>query len=95
VIDKQHVRHIAKLARLIVTEQESELFAMQIGSILEYIDQLNSIDTRTIEPTAYVSPRHDPLRNDEEQKPMPREDLLLNGPCVKNGYFAVPKVKMQ
>lgn len=92
MIDNEQIKHIAKLARLVVTEEEMVVFTKQIGSILEYVETLSSADTDGVEPMASVSPRHDPLRNDEIRDSLPREELLQNGPNVKNGYFAVPKV---
>ena len=92
MIDKEQVKHIAQLARLVVTEEEIAVFTKQIGSVLEYVETLSSADTDGVEPMASVSPRHDPLRDDEIRDSLPREELLQNGPDVKGGYFAVPKV---
>jgi aspartyl-tRNA(Asn)/glutamyl-tRNA(Gln) amidotransferase subunit C len=92
MIDTEKVKYIARLSRLVVTEEEARVFTKQIGAILTYVEQLGSVETDGVEPTAFVSPRHDPLRNDVLQGSMPRNELLRNGPCVKNGYFAVPRV---
>jgi aspartyl/glutamyl-tRNA(Asn/Gln) amidotransferase, C subunit len=92
MIDREHVKHIASLARLALSEHEIEMFTGQLGSILEYADQLGKVDTENVEPASFVSPRRDPLRDDVEQSSLPREKLLQNGPCIKKGHFAVPKV---
>jgi aspartyl-tRNA(Asn)/glutamyl-tRNA(Gln) amidotransferase subunit C len=92
MIEREQVKHIAQLARLVVTDEEIESFTKQIGSILEYVEKLNTVDTSGIEPTDDVAPGRDPHRNDEVQGSMPLEKLLQNGPCVKKGYFAVPRV---
>lgn len=92
MIDRNHVIHIAKLARLAVSEQEIAIFTGQLDAILAYSEQLNAADTTGVEPTSYVVPLHDPLRDDKEIPSLPREELLRNGPLVKNGYFAVPKI---
>jgi aspartyl/glutamyl-tRNA(Asn/Gln) amidotransferase, C subunit len=92
MIDREHVKHIASLARLALSEKEIEMFTGQLGSILQYADQLGKVDTANVEPTSFVSPRRDPLRDDAVQPSLPREKLLQNGPRVKNGHFAVPKV---
>jgi aspartyl-tRNA(Asn)/glutamyl-tRNA(Gln) amidotransferase subunit C len=92
MIDKEHVAYIANLARLSLSDREAESFAGQLGSILDYIEQLNKADTANVEPTAFIAPAHDPLRDDAETPSLPPETLLINGPKVKNGYFAVPKV---
>ena len=92
MIDKDHVKHIANLARLAVSEEESEMFTGQLGAILGYVEQLDKVETSAVEPTSFVAPEHDPLRDDSEKQSLPREELLKNGACVKKGYFAVPKV---
>ena len=95
MLDKEQVKHVARLARLAVSEEEIETFTGQLGAVLHYADHLNAVDTTNVEPTAFVSPEHDPLRSDTEKPSLPREELLRNGPSVKNGYFAVPKVISQ
>jgi aspartyl-tRNA(Asn)/glutamyl-tRNA(Gln) amidotransferase subunit C len=92
MIDREHIKHIADLARLSLSEKEIGLFTGQLGSILQYADQLGTVDTANVEPTSFVSPRRDPLRDDVERPSLPREKLLQNGPLVKKGHFAVPKV---
>jgi aspartyl-tRNA(Asn)/glutamyl-tRNA(Gln) amidotransferase subunit C len=92
MIDKQHVKYIADLSRLSLSDAEIEAFTYQLGSILENIDQLNKADTTGVEPTAFIAPARDPMREDAETPSLPRDKLLQNGPKVKNGYFAVPKV---
>ncbi|MBN2037196.1 MAG: Asp-tRNA(Asn)/Glu-tRNA(Gln) amidotransferase subunit GatC [Chitinispirillaceae bacterium] len=92
MIDRDTVLQVAKLARLQLSEQEIEQFTVQLGSIFEFVDQLNSVDTSAIEPTCFVEPLHDPLRDDVEQPSLLRDELLQNGPNVKQGFFAVPKV---
>jgi len=95
MIDKNVVTHIAALARLSLSENETESLTHQLGSILTYVEQLNTIDTSTIEPTAFVAPMHDPLRDDSEMPSLAPADLLANAPKAANGHFAVPKVIQQ
>jgi aspartyl-tRNA(Asn)/glutamyl-tRNA(Gln) amidotransferase subunit C len=92
MIDKEQVKHIASLARLVVTEEEVAVFTKQIGSILHYVEALSAADTDGVDPMVSVSPRNDPLRNDEVLASMGREALLRNGPNVKDDCFAVPKM---
>ncbi|MGB7568744.1 MAG: Asp-tRNA(Asn)/Glu-tRNA(Gln) amidotransferase subunit GatC [Chitinivibrionales bacterium] len=92
MINREHVKHIAELARLALSEKEVEMFTGQLDSVLQYSDQLNKVDTADVEPTSFVSPERDPLRDDVIQPSLPREKLLQNGPNVKKGHFAVPKV---
>lgn len=92
MIDRDLVQHIASLARLALSEKEIEMFTEQLGSILQYADQLGTVDTGNVEPASFVSPLRDPLRDDVVQPSLPKEELMRNGPRVKNGHFAVPKV---
>lgn len=92
MIDKETVKHVAKLARLAVSEDEVESLTHQMGSILDYVEQLNKVDTSMVEPTAFMAPLHDPLRDDVKKDSLATQDLLANGPSVKKGHFAVPKV---
>jgi aspartyl-tRNA(Asn)/glutamyl-tRNA(Gln) amidotransferase subunit C len=92
MIDKDVVKHIASLSRLSLSESEAESYSHQLGSILSYVEQLDKIDTSGVEPTAFIAPVHDPLRDDTETPSLPSGTLLANGPKVVAGHFAVPKI---
>lgn len=92
MINREEVLKVAKLARLEFSESEIAGFTAQLGSILDYVAQLETADISGVEPTCFVAPSHDPLRDDVESPSLPVERLLANGPCVKKGHFAVPKV---
>jgi len=92
MIDREQVLHVAQLARLELTEDEIVNFTAQLGSVLGYMNQLDEADTAGVEPTCYVVPSHDPLRDDAEADSLPPEAALANGPSVKKGHFAVPKI---
>ncbi|HMD67646.1 MAG TPA: Asp-tRNA(Asn)/Glu-tRNA(Gln) amidotransferase subunit GatC [Chitinivibrionales bacterium] len=92
MIDKEHVKYIADLSRLSLSDAETEAFTHQLASIIGNMDQLNKADTSGVEPTAFIAPARDPMREDSETPSLPREKLLENGPKVKHGHFAVPKV---
>jgi aspartyl-tRNA(Asn)/glutamyl-tRNA(Gln) amidotransferase subunit C len=83
MITREQVLKIAKLARLELSEAEIENFTGQLGSILDFTEQLNQLDTSAVEPTCFVAPSHDPLREDSEKPSLPREEVLQNGPKVK------------
>ncbi len=75
------VRHIAKLARLDLSEAEVEQFPGQLTSILEYVGQLQAVDTKGVEPTAQVTGLQNSLRPDDIRPPMAtREGLLGTSP---------------
>jgi aspartyl-tRNA(Asn)/glutamyl-tRNA(Gln) amidotransferase subunit C len=92
MITREQILKIAKLGKLKLTETEIENFTGQLGSILEFVEQLDRVDTKGVEPTCFMEPPHDPLRDDTEKPSLTPEEILQNGPKVKNGFFAVPKV---
>jgi aspartyl-tRNA(Asn)/glutamyl-tRNA(Gln) amidotransferase subunit C len=92
MITSEQTKHIAKLARLAVTDEEIASFTKQIDAVLSYVEKLDTVDTAGIEPTAYVANRRDSLRNDEARNSLTQERLLENAPSVKGGCFAVPHV---
>ena len=86
------VRHVARLANLSFTEQELELFTRQLGSILEYIDKLNELDTSRIQPTSHVTRMEQVLREDRTAESLSVPQALANAPESKDDHFTVPKV---
>lgn len=95
MIDKRVVNYIADLSRLALSEEETVSFERQLGSILSYTEQLDKTDTSGVEPTSFIAPEHDPLRDDVEAQSIPPETLLANGPKVVKAHFAVPKIIQQ
>lgn len=92
MIDKSSVEHVAKLARLEVSEEEMDGVVEQMNKIVGYVEQLAEVDTDGVEPTAYVVSEHDALRDDVVVESLPVDVALENGPSVKKGHFAIPKV---
>jgi aspartyl-tRNA(Asn)/glutamyl-tRNA(Gln) amidotransferase subunit C len=91
-ISKEEIEHIASLARLSLTEEEKELFGSQISSILDYVEKLNELDTRNVEPTSHVLPLSNVVRDDIPGPSIPREDALMNAPDHTEKFFRVPKI---
>ncbi len=83
------VRHVAELARLGLRDDELEALAGELSSILEYIDQLEQLDTAAIAPTAQVGELVDVMREDEVRPSLDPEDSLRNAPSREDGYFRV------
>lgn len=92
MVDTKTVDAIANLARLEVAEEQKEYMAEQLGKILDYVEQLQKVDTTGVEPTAFMVPEHDSLRDDVAVDSLPIDTALSNGPSVTKGHFAVPKV---
>jgi aspartyl-tRNA(Asn)/glutamyl-tRNA(Gln) amidotransferase subunit C len=91
-IDRETVQHVAKLARLALTDEEEERFAQQLGQILGYVEQLEQLDTEGLEPTSHSIPLHNVLRADTRRQSLPHEDLLAGAPQAEQGMFRVPKI---
>ena len=91
-ISIQEVEHVAKLARLDLSDQEKPLFTEQLNDILKYVEKLNELDTEHIEPTSHVIPVENVLREDELQPSLPIEKVMLNAPDEDEGQFRVPAV---
>ena len=92
MIDQSVVEKVATLARLDLSDTEKNSMVRDMTSIIEYVELLSAVDTDGVEPTAYMVPDHDPIRDDIPYTSTPKEDALFNGPKVKSGFFAVPKV---
>lgn len=91
-ISKEEIEHIASLARLSLSEKEKELFGSQLSSILDYMEKLNELDTKDIEPTSHVLPLSNVMRDDIPRPSIPREDALLNAPDHTDKFYRVPKI---
>ncbi len=91
-ITLEQVRHVAKLARLDLSDQQVQKYAGQLGSILAYVEKIGQIDTSGVEPMAHVLPLHNVLREDEIQPSLPLEEVLKNAPETDGPFFKVPKV---
>lgn len=92
-INRQDIEHISELARLELSPQEKDKFSQQFGAILEYISQLQELDTGRVEPTAQVSGLVDVWRNDE-LRPWAVEEVTaaLAQAEQEQGYIKVKKV---
>jgi len=92
MLTKQQVEHVAKLARLDLTEEEKELYTKQLSKILDYIDQLNEVNTEGIEPMTQPIPTVNVMREDIVKKQFDRSEVLSNAPHEEYGFFRVPKI---
>lgn len=92
MITIKEVEHVAKLARLALTEEEKQIFAGQLGNIIEHFNQLQNIDTSKVEPLAHALPIANVMRKDAVVPPPGSKALLANAPACENGFFRVPKI---
>ena len=91
-VDAHTVRHIAKLARIAVSDEEVAALAPELSNILGWIEQLQEVDVSGIEPMTAVIPNKLRLREDAVTDGGIRDDVLANAPAAEHGFFAVPKV---
>lgn len=92
MIKREDVVHVAKLARLKLSDAEVEDLTGKMGEILGYIEHLNSAPTDGVAATSMMAPEHDPLRDDVPVPSLEQEEILRNGPSVKQNHFAIPRV---
>jgi aspartyl-tRNA(Asn)/glutamyl-tRNA(Gln) amidotransferase subunit C len=91
-IEREQVEHVARLARLGITEAEVEIFSRQISAILEAMDVLNELNTEEVEPTAQVTGLENVMRDDVVRPSLPQAAVLANAPRAEAGYFRVQAV---
>jgi aspartyl-tRNA(Asn)/glutamyl-tRNA(Gln) amidotransferase subunit C len=89
---KMDIDKVARLARLDLSREEKEVFGKQLDQILEYMEQLNRVDTTGVEPTSHAIPISNVFREDETKPSFPRDEVLGIAPAEEGGYFEVPKI---
>ena len=91
-ISKQEVEHVAKLARLALSDDEKALYTEQLAKIIDYFDELKNVDTTGIEPMAHALPVTNVMREDITKTPPGCQTMLKNAPAKDGNYFRVPKI---
>ncbi len=91
-ITREDVLYVARLARLEIEDSAIDRFALQIGRILDYIEQLNELDTTGVRPTAHALALTNVMREDAARPHLEREAALANAPQQEDGCFLVPKI---
>ena len=91
-VDTATVRHIAKLARIAMSDAEVEALVPELNNILGWVEQLQEVDVTGVEPMTAVIPNKLRLRDDQVTDGGIREAVLANAPVAEHGFFAVPKV---
>ena len=92
MIQRKDVEHVARLARLALTDAELERMREQLNGILAYIEKLNELDTNDVEPTSHAVPLTNIMREDEPRPSFPRDEMLANAPDRHGDFFRVPKI---
>ena len=91
-VTNEQVRHIAKLARIAMSDDEIERLAPELNNILDWVEQLAEVNTEGVEPLTAVIDLKLRLRDDVVNDGNVRDDILKNAPDAQHGFFAVPKV---
>lgn len=91
VISDETIEYVGILAKLELSEEEKEQAKKDMGSMLDYIDKLNELDTTGVEPMSHVFPLQNVFREDVVENEDDREQILKNAPEEKDGSFVVPK----
>lgn len=86
------VEHVARLARLDLSEAEKERMRAQLDAILTYIDKLRQLNTDSVEPTSHAIPMVNVMREDEVRPSFPGGEMLANAPERDGDFFRVPKI---
>ena len=91
-IDIELVRHIGKLSRIELTEEQVEMFSRQLAGILGYFDKLQELDTVGVEPMAHAVEIRNVFGDDAVGESLPPDQALANAPQRDGDFFKVPKV---
>jgi aspartyl-tRNA(Asn)/glutamyl-tRNA(Gln) amidotransferase subunit C len=90
--DEIDVRHVAKLARLALTDDEVERFGSQLGSLMAHVAELAKLPTQDVAATAQVIPASNVTRHDAEVPSLSREVFLEGAPSVQGPFVRVPRI---
>jgi aspartyl-tRNA(Asn)/glutamyl-tRNA(Gln) amidotransferase subunit C len=91
-LTRADVEHVARLARLALSDEEIARFTEQLAVILEHAADVASLDTRGVPPTAHPLPLVNVLRPDEPRPSLARDDVLAMAPAAEDGRFRVPRI---
>ena len=92
MLSRDEVKHVARLCRLKLTDEELEIFTRELSAILNYIEKLNKLDTENVTPLTHVLPITNVLREDKVRASLSPEKALSNAPEKIKGFFSVPKI---
>jgi aspartyl-tRNA(Asn)/glutamyl-tRNA(Gln) amidotransferase subunit C len=90
MIDREQVLHVARLARLRLSDEEVARMQRELSTILDHIEKLNELDLEGVEPTSHVVELENVLREDVPRPSLPREKALEQAPDAAGGGFRVP-----
>ncbi len=86
------IEHVARLARLDLTDEEKARLRTQLGAILEHAAKVGEVAAEDVPPTAYAIPRSNVLRSDEPEPSLTHDEALSTAPAAEDGRFRVPRI---
>lgn len=90
MIERDEVLHVARLARLRLTDEEIDRMASELSSVLDHIEKIGELDLEGVEPTSHVVPLENVLRDDEPRPSLATDRALAAAPAPAEGGFGVP-----
>ena len=94
-VDEKLVKEIASLARLDLSQEETEMFVSQFKDILDYVSILDEVDTENVPPAYLFSANKSVIREDEIEPSVPTDEFLANAPQSKDDYVVIPRVHIE
>ena len=91
-LTRDEVAHLARLARLAVTDEELDLFAGQLAAVLDAVAQVGRADVEDVPPTTHAVPMTNVMRPDVARPGLPRDVVLAGAPAAEDGRFRVPRI---
>jgi aspartyl-tRNA(Asn)/glutamyl-tRNA(Gln) amidotransferase subunit C len=94
-VDEKLVKEIATLARLDLSQEETEMFVSQFKNILDYVSILNEVDTENVSPAYLSSTNQNQPREDQVEASVPTDEFLANAPQAEDDYVVIPRVHIE
>jgi aspartyl-tRNA(Asn)/glutamyl-tRNA(Gln) amidotransferase subunit C len=91
-LTRADVEHVARLARLALTDDEIEQLTVELGAVLEHAADVASLDLADVPPTAHPLPLRNVLRDDDVRPSLDRDEVLAAAPATEDGRFRVPRI---
>jgi aspartyl-tRNA(Asn)/glutamyl-tRNA(Gln) amidotransferase subunit C len=91
-ITREEVQHVARLARLALTDAEVDALTHELGAILDHAARVSALDIADVPPTSHPLPLVNVLRSDEPRPGLPRDEVLAAAPATEDGRFRVPRI---
>ncbi len=91
-LDRKAVDHVARLARLDLSEEERVRMQTELTHILGHVEKIQALDLDDVEPTSHSVPLRNVMRPDEVRDSLPQDEVLANAPAAEDGRFMVPRI---